>query len=501
MKKFFIAAMSVLAIVACNNSETDNPSQKEDGKTDNTPIVLTATPSAPEMNQDTQSDAVLALEWNATSNKGTGARIEYSLLIDDKGGSFETGYELNLGSNITSYSFTGLELNKIVKEELGHSTNDEKVDIDICVYATIKSDEVDDVVSNVVTVTATTFEPKATVLYLIGSATEAGWDLASAPEMTPIDGEDGGFTWSGELFAGELKFMCTQDGWVPSYNKGEDDEHLVYRDHLWEDGNGNIVTDETVDHVDSPDNKFIIAEQGNYKIVLNIDALTISIVKTGGPKYYSMYMVGSALEAPQEMFRSSYAFIQGVTLKDGNMHFCVDADDSGDKYYAAAQNQAFSEKSVSQTSGYEWNFSGEKLYHVSLYAKEGKEAAYIVEATPYETIYLIGSACDAQWDIANALPMTKKSTYVQEWSGNLGEGELKFTCDCSTDWFGAWYLATSSNKAPEGVEEPIIFLDKTRAETASMGIKELDQKWLISDAGYYVITLDQQKETVIIKKQ
>lgn len=498
MKKLFYLTLAVLAFAACNEVDPIDPNKKDDKS--NTPIVLAADQTTPDMNPDTQGDAVLNLTWNATTNMGTGARIEYSILIDNKGGNFEEGVELNLGSNVTSYSFTGLDLNKIIKEELGHTTNGEVVAIDMCIYATIRSDEVNDVISNVVTINATAFEPKATVLYLIGSATEAGWDLTKAPEMSMIEGEDGGFTWSGELFGGELKFMCTRDGWVPSYNMGDDEEHLYYRDHLWEDENGNRVDDESLTHVDSPDKKFIIAEQGNYKITLNIDKLTISIVKTGGPKYFSMYMVGDALAAPQKMLRSSYAFIQGATLGNGGMHFCVDAEDSGDKYYAAAENQAYDAKNVSQTSGFNWKFGAERLYHVSLFAKEGKEAAYIVEFQPYETLYLIGSSTSAGWDIANALPMTKKSAYVQEWTGALTEGELKFSCDCSTDWFGAWYLASAVDKNPEGVEEPIVFIDKARAETASMGIKELDQKWKITQAGNYQITLDQQKETVIIKK-
>ena len=85
--------------------------------------------------------------------------------------------------------------------------------------------------------------------------------------------------------------------------------------------------------------------------------------------------------------------------------------------------------------------------------------------------------------------------------GKLKEGELKFTCDKSTDWYGAWFMADAAGKAPTGEEESIIFLDKSRAETATMGIKELDQKWNIPAAGTYEITLDQVNETIIIKKK
>ncbi len=496
----------LLALAACNKNEGpsggDTPGGGGDGKT-NTPIVLSASTTSPVMDRDHQDDTALTLQWNATTNMGTGARVEYSILVDNKGGNFEAAYEISLGPAVTSYSCTALELNKIAKEEFGLE-NDQTGEFDICIYATIKSSEVDDVVSNVVTVTLKAFEPKPNILYLIGSATEAGWDLSKAPEMSPIEGEDGGFTWAGELFAGELKFMVTRDGWVPSYGKGDEEGTLYYRDHLWEDEDGNRVDDESLPHVDTPDPKFIIAEQGNYKIVLNIEKLTITITKTGGPKYFSMYTIGPALEEPYEMFRSSYAFLAGVTFKEGHFHFNVNADDSGDGYYAATAGQPLSSTAVSQTSNIEWAVSSAEagMYHLYLYARENKEKAFIVPFTPYEQIWIVGSATDAGWDIANSIPMTKKNEWEQTWEGNLKAGELKFTCDCSTDWFGAWFLASTTNKVPTGEPEHMIFIDKASDAVAATGIKELDQKWIITDqtAGYYSITLNQQTETVVIKK-
>ena len=499
----FGAAIMLLALVSCEKPDNPDDPGKPSGN-ENTPIVLKASTTTPVMDRDHQNDTAITLEWNATTNMGTGARVEYSILIDRKGGNFEASYEIPLGPNVTSYSCTAIDLNKIAKEQFGLE-NDQTAEFDVCVYATIKSSEVDDVQSNTITITLKGFEPKPSVLYLIGSATEAGWDLSKAPEMTPIEGEDGGFTWAGELFAGELKFMVTRDGWIPSYNKGDEEGTLYYRDHLWDDPEtGERVDDESLPHVDSPDNKFIIAEQGNYKIVLNIEKLTITITKTGGPKYFSMYTIGSALDAPYEMFRSGYAFMAGVTFKAGNFHFNVNADDSGDAYYAATSGQALSSTSVSQTSKAEWTVgaSDAKLHHIILYAREKKEKVFIVPFTPYEQLWIIGSATDAGWDIANAVPMTKKNEWEQTWQGNLKAGELKFTCDCSTDWFGAWFLAETVNKVPTGEPEHMIFIDKASDAVAATGIKELDQKWIITDdtAGYYTITLNQQTEMVTIKK-
>ncbi|MBQ7457874.1 MAG: SusF/SusE family outer membrane protein [Bacteroidales bacterium] len=502
MKKILLSAvLTLLAITGCNKPvDPDNPTSS--GK-DNTPITLTASTTTPVMDRDHQNDEALTLSWNATTNLGTGARIEYSVLVDLKGGKFETGYEVNLGTNVTSLSLTAMELNTIAKEDFGLE-NDQTTELDICVYATIKSNEVDDVVSNTVTITVTPFEPKPSALYMIGSATEAGWDLSKAVAMSAIEGEEGGFTWSGELYAGELKFLVNPVDWIPSYNKGDNDETLYYRDHYWDDPDtGEQVDDESLPHVDTPDNKFIIAEQGNYKIVLNIEKLTITITKTGGPKYFSMYVVGSAFEQPQAMFRSGYAFFSSKYFAQaGNFHFNVNSDGSGDSYFAASAGQAITSTAVSQTSNAEWSVNAGEMYNFYLYAREGKEKAFIVPFTPYEQVYIIGSASDAGWDIANALPMTRVDQWTQKWEGSLKAGELKFTCDKSTDWYGAWYLATTVDKVPTGEAEPTLFIDKASDAVATTGIREFDQKWIITDqtAGYYTITLDQKNQTVIIKK-
>ena len=502
-KTVFAAAAMLLVLFACNKPGGDNNGTNSSEGGTNTPITLKASTTTPVMDRDHQDDVALTLTWNTTTNMGTGARVEYSVLIDLKGGSMENAYEIALGPNVTTYSCTALELNKIAKEELGLE-NDAVTELDVCIYATIKSADVDDVISNKVSITVTPFEPKPTVLYLIGSATEAGWSIENAPEMTPVDGEDGGFSWSGELFAGELKFLVSKDDWVPSFGPGEEDGTLSYRDHMWEDAEGKRVDDEALKDHDTPDPKFTIGEQGNYKIVLNIEKLTITITKTGGPKYFSMYTIGTALDATCQMLRSGYAFFAGIHLKAGKFHFNVQADDSGDAYYAAAEGQALTSTAVSQTSNAEWEVSeGEKgLYHLYLFARENKEKAFIIPFTPYEQIWMIGSATSAGWDIANAIPMTKTSDWVQTWQGTLQAGELKFTCDRSTDWFGAWYLALTSNKVPSGEAEQMIFIDKASDAVAVTGIKEFDQKWIITEetAGYYTITLDQQAETIIIKK-
>ncbi|MFQ9760341.1 MAG: hypothetical protein ACLRZL_06405 [Alistipes communis] len=84
--------------------------------------------------------------------------------------------------------------------------------------------------------------------------------------------------------------------------------------------------------------------------------------------------------------------------------------------------------------------------------------------------------------------------YTFTWTGTLASGELKFTCDCQSDWNGAWFMASEENKVFEAGSETICFVDKQLAENASV-----DRKWKVS-AGNYTIVLNQLTETMTVTK-
>jgi hypothetical protein len=64
---------------------------------------------------------------------------------------------------------------------------------------------------------------------------------------------------------------------LPSYQKGADDSHIVYR---------------TLDS--QPDNKFTISETAVYKVTVSLLDLAITIKKMDLPAYSTIYMVGSS---------------------------------------------------------------------------------------------------------------------------------------------------------------------------------------------------------------
>jgi hypothetical protein len=113
---------------------------------------------------------------------------------------------------------------------------DQPVNVDLRVVANI-DDKIDDVISDVVTVSMTPYSDVVQVkpIYLVGSATAAGWDNMAALEMTPL--EDGKFEIVTRLVAGagqQLKFLSVQGQWAPQWGTDAtgtwESGPLVYRE-------------------------------------------------------------------------------------------------------------------------------------------------------------------------------------------------------------------------------------------------------------------------------
>lgn len=125
-----------------------------------------------------------------------------------------------------------------------------------------------------------------TEMYLIGDATEAGWDLGNAVAMSQED--DSIFTWTGNLSAGALKFSCDkQANWngawfmpiasdkVPS---GEA-EPMLFVDKADDSITRYQYAQSTEVNVSDIDLKWNISEAGKYTITLDQLHETITIVK------------------------------------------------------------------------------------------------------------------------------------------------------------------------------------------------------------------------------
>ncbi len=106
-------------------------------------------------------------------------------------------------------------------------------------------------------------------LYLVGNATEAGWDTGAMPEFTPDNLNPNIFTYTGPLFEGEMKILAQRSfgGTTIKPLKGNADI--------------NVDTDVQITPGEQPDYKWVVTadQAGTYKITLDVEALTINFEK------------------------------------------------------------------------------------------------------------------------------------------------------------------------------------------------------------------------------
>lgn len=108
-----------------------------------------------------------------------------------------------------------------------------------------------------------------TNVYILGSATPAGWDIAN-PEPLIADTLNGIYTWEGTLVQGEFKFPLFMGDWCDGtwINAAEGNAPLSSTSFIYTNG------------CDGPDNKWLVGanEAGQYRIeiFLNQDSISIS---------------------------------------------------------------------------------------------------------------------------------------------------------------------------------------------------------------------------------
>lgn len=120
------------------------------------------------------------------------------------------------------------------------------------------------------------------------------------------------------------------------------------------------------------------------------------------------------------------------------------------------------------------------------------EAPTISYPTPeINSLYMVGDACPAGWDINNALEMKQDdiNKFQFTWTGQLSAGELKFPLERASDWSCDFIMAASESQS---ITDP-----------KATKRNQPDTKWkvLSGEAGKYKITVDTYNMTVTFEKQ
>lgn len=490
--KLYSAATLLLMVTAA--SCTDNDYTVLDKGS--TPLSIESNISDLLLSESNHAAEAIAIEWTSGENFGSGNAISYTLELAETSTDFIAPITVIEDSRqIYSWKPSTETLNDIIINKFGITAGD---GISLDARVTAKVAGLEQLQTAVTTFTVVTYKPVTPTLYIIGSAAPYGWSADNAEEMQRSD--NGIFSWTGDLKAGELKFITTKGEFLPSYNN---------------DGNGGLVF-RTND--DQPDDKFIIDEDHCYRVDVNLLNLTVKFTQVEGvkPAYDQLFFVGNEtdwgfrpmVQDPVDpfLFRIGVFFEKGGEFKFGT------ADGSWENMYkATTPNAPYTDSSVEFIKGYDpdnkWFLTESEThyaYKICLDIRTGAERMMMNLFNPYEEMYLVGDATPNGWDLGNATPMVRDESdpNIFTWKGHLNEGELKFSADKKSDWNGAWFMATSENEAPTGLPQQMLFIDKSSQECLQQYVNinagDLDLKWRISNAGDYTIVLNQLLEEITI---
>lgn len=431
------------------------------------------------LNQKQSNSTAVVFNWTAGSNYGTNSGIEYALEFSTQQ-DFSNALVIELGKGIYSASYRGIDLNNLAINELGLPTGTDN-EIFVRVKSTPLGGSFEPVYSNVEVLSVTPYQEVSSTLYMIGDATPNGWNAGSPTEMHADPNDPTTFTTTVQLTPGEFKFIVNKGEFLPSYNKGADENSLFYR------------TEDA-----QPDDKFTVVQAGLYKVTVNLVDLTISRELQEGPPYTQLYAVGSAtpkgwdLDNADMMIQSDadpFIFTYSAVLNAGGEFKIATAKDWGAEFYRPTVADAPVTHSEVQLSAGDpdnkWKISDAGFYKVTLNVRE------MTISFDQVNLYLIGDAGPNGWNIGSPEPMTKNGA-VYTYTGPLTPGELKiskFTGDwCDGEWINA---ASPDQEITNGTY------------ITTQGCNGPDNKWRVTDAtaGDYTISIDLSSGEMIITPQ
>lgn len=444
-------------------------------------LVLSVSNPTIVLQQKELKSTALSYTWTTGSNKGTGAAISYTFQVDKKGNNFAAPITISDGQAVYSENFTIAGLNDSLLHRWKFKS-DTVGQIEARVIATISSPSVKPDTSNIVTVSVTPYAPVTKTLFIYGSATSGGWNIANATAMT-VDATDSTiFSYQGTLSVGDFKFPVNKNSNLQQdmYMVIQGDSTHMYLHHA----NDNLG-----------DNKWHVSTAGSYKIEVDLVYLTITITKLAGTS--QLFLVGSA--APngldianatpmvQDAINLSIFYYDGV-LTTGDFKFPVNrnTDFKQDMYMrdttVADSSKIYLHKGGSSDNNM-WHINISAFYSIKLNLSNNS-----ISYVPVTNLYIIGDATSNGWNIATAIQMVQDANnkYIYTFTGPLTAGEFKFPVNRQTDWNQNMFMK---------VDDTHMYLHH--------GGNTDDNKWTLTaaQAGNYAITVNIQELTISIQKQ
>jgi len=183
-----LAALAMASFSSCSEKEPEPVNPGEESVELVAPVA-TASSTTVTVSSDNMSSEALKLSWTSAAPKDKDVAVVYSVYANLASKDLYTSPKVYSAGGQLEYSLKGEDLNSLVSE-LGAEVGSE-VELQFSVYAKSDDDDIEAVVSNVVKVSVATFKEVIvlpSVLWIAGSATDAGWDTSKGIEMPMVGG-------------------------------------------------------------------------------------------------------------------------------------------------------------------------------------------------------------------------------------------------------------------------------------------------------------------------
>lgn len=435
------------------------------------PLALSTAKSNIVLTQKEAANSGVDFTWTTGTNQGTGASISYLLQVDKKGNNFASPVSFDMGKGVYAKSLKVEELNNYLLNTWKVTPN-VVTQLDARVVATIYANPEIKETSPEFSFSVTPYQPVSKTLYLIGSATPNGMNADKALALSP-QSDPTFFVYQGVLNSGDLKLITTLGQLLPSYQKGADDSHIVYRTLA-----------------SQSDNKFTISETAVYKVTVSLLDLAITIKKMDLPAYSTIYMVGSSAPNGWDISNATplvqnpdnpYLFSYSGAMKAGEFKFPVNrnSDWGQDMFMKTDDTHMYLHKGGSSGDD-KWSIAKKGYYTITLNLLDNTISINRLK------LYMVGSATPIGWSIDKAVELAEDATdgCIFTYTGPMVAGEFKFPVNRNSDWGQDMYMKT---------DDTHMYLHKGGASD--------DNKWNITADGNYVIKANVETLSLSIQKQ
>lgn len=354
---------------------------------------------------------------------------------------------------------------------------------------------------------------KTQTLYMVGDATPNGWSIDSPTALTPSDEDPLVFNWEGRLNTGEMKLCLVPGSWDAGFIRPLESGAKIGKEEV-RDAKFQM-------HAGDPDEKWRITDAGMYQLTFNLRNWTMSAKWLREPdampvvpiETETLYLVGDAtpngwsIDNPTPLDKTApYIFEYTGPLTAGNFKLCTttgsfDVDfvrpDNADVTVSREGGVSADNFIYAANPDHQWNVVDEGVYHLTFdlehWTVKGEyKGEIVIVKNPIETstLYMVGDATPAGWDMKNPSEFTAKSKFVFEWEGNLIEGHMK-ACLVKDESWSCPFIRPEVHDTEIGRDGVAAadFMFKTSP----------DNQWKVTAAGKYRITFDLEHWTIAVK--